>query len=233
MGDTREAMDRMYRLQRHFYDATRKHYLIGRDTMIQRMEIRPGDRVAEIGCGTARNLIHLAKRHPSGHLYGLDASEQMLQTAALNLRRAGLQGRVRLKQALAEEFDHRNTFHLDQPLDVVYFSYALSMIPTWQAALDAAFANLAPGRALYIVDFWDQAELPAAFRAVLTRWLTLFGVQHRPELLARLRQWAEESRCRLAIESLNGRYAYLATLTKPFDDTVDCREAAATLVAEG
>jgi S-adenosylmethionine-diacylgycerolhomoserine-N-methlytransferase len=217
MPDARDAMDRMYCLQRHFYDATRKHYLLGRDTLIERMDVRAGDRVAEIGCGTARNLVLLAQRHPAVRLYGLDASNAMLKTAHANLSRAQLDGRVILCQGLAEELDYTRTFLLDKPLDVIYFSYALSMIPTWEAALEAAFANLAPGRALYIVDFWDQAELPAPFRAALKKWLELFGVHHRPELMARLDQWAEEGRCRLAVKSLHGRYAYIAAVFKPKD----------------
>ena len=36
MGDAAPAalMDRLYRRQRHFYDVTRKHYLLGRDRLI-------------------------------------------------------------------------------------------------------------------------------------------------------------------------------------------------------
>lgn len=32
--DHANLMDRIYRRQRHFYDATRKYYLLGRDPMI-------------------------------------------------------------------------------------------------------------------------------------------------------------------------------------------------------
>ena len=53
-------MDRMYRMQRYFYDVTRKYYLLGRDQLLEQMEVRAGEHVLEIGCGTARNLIALA-----------------------------------------------------------------------------------------------------------------------------------------------------------------------------
>ena len=79
---TTEEMDRMYRLQRYFYDATRKYYLLGRDQLLREMALQPGDRVLEIGCGTARNLIVLARQRPDVTCYGLDASHEMLATAA-------------------------------------------------------------------------------------------------------------------------------------------------------
>ena len=50
-------MDRVYRRQRHIYDFTRKYYLFGRDRLIDAMQPKPGARILEVGCGTARNLI--------------------------------------------------------------------------------------------------------------------------------------------------------------------------------
>ena len=43
-------MDRMYRMQRYFYDVTRKYYLLGRDQLLEQMEVRAGELVLEIGC---------------------------------------------------------------------------------------------------------------------------------------------------------------------------------------
>jgi hypothetical protein len=40
-------------------------------------------------------------------------------------------------------------------------SYALSMIPDWERAIDAALAALNPGGQLHIVDFGQQEGLPA------------------------------------------------------------------------
>ena len=88
--DARESMDRMYRLQRHFYDLTRKYYLFGRDGLIERLDARPGETVLEVGCGTARNLVRLARRYPGARLHGLDASEAMLLTAAAKLARLAM-----------------------------------------------------------------------------------------------------------------------------------------------
>jgi S-adenosylmethionine-diacylgycerolhomoserine-N-methlytransferase len=75
-------MDRMYRVQRHIYDLTRKFYLFGRDTLIASLPVRAGETLCEVGCGTARNLVMLAKRHPRARFFGVDASEEMLKSAA-------------------------------------------------------------------------------------------------------------------------------------------------------
>ena len=62
--DHAARMDRIYRFERHLYDPLRKFFLFGRDRLLKRLEVRPGDRVLEVGCGTARNLIKLYRRHP-------------------------------------------------------------------------------------------------------------------------------------------------------------------------
>src|SRR5215469_8191240 len=111
-GDTAQRMDRMYRYQRHIYDATRKFYLLGRDGLIERMSLLPGDRVVEIGCGTGRNLVALARRYPGIHLYGVDPSAVMLRSAAAHIRRAGLETRIRLAYGIGEQLDGRAMFGL-------------------------------------------------------------------------------------------------------------------------
>ena len=98
MSDAGLLMDRMYRRQRHIYDATRKYYLLGRDGAIAALAPLPGETVLEIGCGTGRNLISVARRFPSAAVYGLDVSSAMLATAHAAIDRAGLGGRVMLAQ---------------------------------------------------------------------------------------------------------------------------------------
>jgi len=211
---TTEEMDRMYRLQRYIYDFTRKYYLLGRDRLLREMELQPGQRVLEIGCGTARNLILLAQKRPDVACYGLDASHEMLATAAGKVNRAKLSSRITLRHCLAEELDHARTFNLAEPFDAAFFSYSLSMIPTWPEAIDAALANLKPRAAFYVVDFWDQTGWPAWFRVVLKRWLDLFHVHYRPELLDHLRQLEAQGIGTLTLQPVAGRYAYLAIFRK-------------------
>ena len=79
MGDIAAAalMDRLYRRQRHFYDVTRKYYLLGRDRLIEGIAPPPGGRVLEIGCGTARKLVGAPHAWPDAHFFGIDISAEM------------------------------------------------------------------------------------------------------------------------------------------------------------
>ena len=207
-------MDRIYRNQRHVYDLTRRYFLLGRETLIKRMEIEEGDRVLEIGCGTARNLIHLARRVSSIELFGIDASGEMLKSARRNIVRAGMQQRIRLECCLAEGFSPLTAFRSTEPFDAVFFSYSLSMIPNWRPALDRGLLHLKTGRSLWVVDFWDQRGLPGWFANGLKQWLNLFHVHPRLEVLEYFRELEMLGHISLFIEPLYRRYAYLVRLTK-------------------
>jgi len=105
-------------------------------------------------------------------------------------------------------------FGREAPFDTIFFSYCLSMIPTWPGAIDAALANLKPGGTLLIVDFWDQKDLPGPFAAGLKRWLSLFHVHYRPEVHDALADLGRSGKADVAFESVARRYAYIATITK-------------------
>lgn len=207
-------MDRIYRSQKGVYDLTRAYYLLGRDQLLERLAGESPGVVLEMGCGTARNLIKLARLLPRAELLGIDASAEMLGQAGLAVERAGLSQRIRLARALAEDTDPKALFGLAQPLDAVLFSYSLSMIPTWREAVDRALALLRPGGVLWAVDFWDQGGWPAWFRGALGLWLGLFHVRRRPELLDFFEDLEVRGKVRLSLEGVRGRYAYLARLEK-------------------
>jgi S-adenosylmethionine-diacylgycerolhomoserine-N-methlytransferase len=180
-ADAAHRMDRMYRHQRHVYDLTRKYYLLGRDGLIRDLAPAPGHRVLEIGCGTGRNLVRAARRYPAARFFGVDVSGEMLASAARGVARAGLASRIGLARADATLLDPAAVFG-EPAFERVYFSYTLSMIPDWEAALDRALAAVAPGGELQIVDFGTQEGLPAAARRALRRWLALFDVTPRDRL---------------------------------------------------
>lgn len=205
-------MDDMYRLQRHIYDITRRYYLLGRDELIEELRLDAGETVAEIGCGTGRNLVHMARRYPTARFFGLDASTEMLQTAQAKVDKAGLSDRIPLVHGFAQEFDPRVAFALDGPLDRIVFSYSLSMIPPWRESIDHALASLKPGGRVHIVDFGDQAGLPKWFRGVLFWWLDRFGVHVRPELMDYLRELKASGRAQVDIRPICRGYAFRADL---------------------
>ena len=184
-GNHAALMDRIYRRQRYIYDFTRKYYLFGRDRLIAQMALKPGDRVIEVGCGTARNLVKIAEKYPGVRLYGLDASSEMLVSARQSVTQAGLAGQAKLVQAYAEALSPA-LFGEAEPFDAVVFSYSLSMIPDWKQALRAAVGSLAPGGKLHIADFGDLKGLGWPVEWILRAWLGLFHVVPREELLTTL-----------------------------------------------
>ncbi|WP_375198135.1 class I SAM-dependent methyltransferase [Sphingobium sp.] len=174
-------MDSVYRRQRHFYDLSRKYYLLGRDGLIADLAPPPGGAVLEIGCGTGRNLVAAGKAWPEARLYGVDISEAMLETARKAVARAGMADRVVLAQGDACAFDAAALFGRAE-FERVFISYALSMIPDWRSALKQAARCVADAGKLEIVDFGQQDGLPAFWKRALFGWLARFHVAPRADL---------------------------------------------------
>jgi len=200
-------MDKVYRHQRHFYDFTRKYYLLGRDRLIRELGVRPAQSVVEIGCGTARNLIRIARAYPGALLYGVDASAEMLRSASASVARHKLKPRIHLAAGLAESVTPA-LFKLSAPFDHIIFSYSLSMIPDWRGALGAALGALAPDGHIHIVDFGDLKGINPLFANGLLAWLRFFHVTPRGEFLSHLE--AAATRGKIGnLTVLSGRYAFL------------------------
>jgi S-adenosylmethionine-diacylgycerolhomoserine-N-methlytransferase len=214
IGNQRERLNKLYRFQRHFYDLTRRFFLFGRDSMLREMNVQPGERVLEIACGTGRNLLELSRLVPPARLYGLDASDEMLKTAASKLDAQDLQKYIVLRQGLAEDFSFQDTFGLGAPFDKIFISYSLSMFPAWRAALENALCNLKPGGDLYILDFWDGAALPGWFNRLLRWWLGLFKVYARPEFFEFLKASSSEGTGESDVSAVGRRYAFIAHFHK-------------------
>jgi S-adenosylmethionine-diacylgycerolhomoserine-N-methlytransferase len=207
-------MDGVYRRQRHFYDLTRKYYLLGRDRMIAGLGVPPNGTVLELGCGTGRNIILAARHHPDARFFGLDISSEMLETASAALGREELQHKVRLAQGDATAFDAGKLFAREN-FDRVFISYSLSMIPGWEKAVSAALAALKPGGSLHIVDFGRQERLPRWFRAALRAWLAKFHVAPRDSLHEVLESICQQEAANLSFETLYRGYAVHAIVRKP------------------
>jgi S-adenosylmethionine-diacylgycerolhomoserine-N-methlytransferase len=213
MSDAAALMDRMYRRQRYIYDLSRKLYLLGRDAMIAEVGARPGDAILEIGCGTARNLIKLAGAYPQAQCCGLDVSSEMLDSAQRAINRARLTTRIALARGDAAAFDAAALFRRSL-FERIVISYALSMIPPWREVLAHALDALAPGGSLHIVDFGDQAGLPAPFRRALELWLGAFDVTPRRDLATTLGDLTAQRGMRLTAVSRFRGYAFHAIVER-------------------
>jgi S-adenosylmethionine-diacylgycerolhomoserine-N-methlytransferase len=143
----RETMTNYYKIQSHFYDSTRWAFLYGRKRLIEKLDIREGDRVIEIGCGTGANFPAVQNRlRNTGELIGIDCSGPMLRKAE---RRAQQNGWTNV-QLLDREYGKET---ITQGADVVLFSYSLSMIEEWRTALSCAQSELRDGGRVGVLDF--------------------------------------------------------------------------------
>ncbi len=92
----------------------------GRIQAIQRMGIRPGDRILEVGVGTGINLA----LYPSGcAITGVDLSGPMLEKARERAIKKGIRD-VRLL-----EMDAADMKFPDDTFDIVYAPYLISVVP--------------------------------------------------------------------------------------------------------
>jgi S-adenosylmethionine-diacylgycerolhomoserine-N-methlytransferase len=207
------TMDKVYGVQRHFYDVTRKYYLLGRDRLIRNLNAAPDHVLLEVGCGTGRNLAVVGQHYADTQLFGLDISSEMLKSAQGAMIKAGLQGRSKLARADATAFNAETLFGL-HGFDRIMLSYTLSMIPDWRGAITASLDALAEQGELHIVDFGMQSRLPKWFGRGLRRWLSKFHVTPRDTLHNYCQQIAQERGLRYQFESLYRDYAWSVVMTR-------------------
>lgn len=152
-----------------------------RTRAVSRLDLNPGDRVLEIGCGTGRNLALLAGAVAAeGKVYGVDLSEGMLAEADELCRESALRN-VALIHADAGDYI------LPEPVDAVIFSLSYAVIPHHKDALRQAWKQLRPGGRLVIMD----AKLPDGVLGKLLHpfviWTSRLTVLGNPDV----RPWEE------------------------------------------
>ncbi len=212
-GDAGQRMDRMYRMQRHIYDATRRYYLLGRTTLIDGLAPPDGSTVLEIGCGTGWNLIEMARTYPRVKLYGFDVSAVMLETARRKVAKAGLQNRITLAIGDATTFSGYQLFGV-QAFDRIVASYVLSMIPGWQEVMARSAQQLTAGGAVHIVDFGAADGLLTPVKIGLHAWLDNFDVTPRVALKAEISRLARLQQLTPHFDEFYRGYAQYAVLSR-------------------
>jgi S-adenosylmethionine-diacylgycerolhomoserine-N-methlytransferase len=141
-------MSGYYAWQSRIYDATRWAFLFGRDTVLDDLQLKPGDRVVEIGCGTGRNLEGILNRvGDNGEVLAIDCAKPMLEQCAKRIRKKGWSN----IQLIDREYG--STPVAEGSADVVLMSYSLSMIPDWERVVNCAARELKTGGKIGVVDF--------------------------------------------------------------------------------
>ena len=141
-------MESFYAGQADAYDSFRKRLLKGREELWDALEVPTGGVWVDMGGGTGSNLEYFGKRIADlQQVHVVDLSQSLLEVAS---KRAQERGWDNVKAVAADA----TTYRPDQPVDVVTFSYSLTMIPDWFAAIENALAMLKPGGLLGVVDFY-------------------------------------------------------------------------------
>ena len=150
-----DRMESFYQGQAEAYDDFRKRLLRGRQELYDRIHVPDGGVWVEMGGGTGSNLEYLGDR--IGRLskaYIVDLSPSLLEVAADRAKQRGWSN-VEVVEADA------TAWQVDGGADVVTFSYSLTMIPNWFAAIDNASSVLRPTGKLGVVDFYVSRKFPA------------------------------------------------------------------------
>lgn len=153
--DHAERMENFYSGQADAYDDFRKRLLHGRQELWDRIDVNPGAVWVDMGGGTGSNLQFLGDRiNQLGHVYVVDLASSLLKVAS--------------ERAKTNNWNHVTAVEADATLwqpeggaDVVTFSYSLTMIPNWFAAIENAYRMLKPGGVIGVVDFYVSRKHPA------------------------------------------------------------------------
>jgi S-adenosylmethionine-diacylgycerolhomoserine-N-methlytransferase len=210
-GDAAARLQAFYAPQADAYDDFRERLLKGRGELVRQLVLPARARVVELGAGTGRNLDHFGERLNAFESFELvDLCPALLAEAR---KRAVRHPNVQVVEADAARY------RPESPADCVIFSYSLTMIPEWRAALDNAVTILKPDGQLAVVDFTTAPQQGRLASAFWRSWFGHDGVhldrQHVHELRERCwHQWFDERRA--AIPYLPGlRVPYYLFIGQP------------------
>lgn len=207
-----ERLTEFYAPQAEHYDRFREKLLHGRAELIASLPVPDGAHIVELGGGTGRN----------GELFGatLDriASLEIVDLCQPLLDRA--RERARHLPKLRVSDGDAATWQPAQPVDCVYFSYSLTMIPAWRSALRNAIGMLKIDGILGVVDFHVSDRHPppgiarhnALSRWFWPRWFRHDGVQLESGRLATLCDLLPDHE----LTEAHGSVPYLPLLRVPY-----------------
>ena len=154
-----ETYDRYASLLSFGQDARWRRFLL------DRVPVSPGARVLYVACGTGAISMGLAQRYGCA-VVGVDLSPEMLAEARRRIVSAGLEERIQLAEARAEDlpFD-------DASFDAVTFGYLLRYVEDPRATLAELARVVRPGGRIAGLDFAvPPGSLPRAAWRVYVRY---------------------------------------------------------------
>ena len=128
-------------------------------------ELRPGERVVDVGCGAGIDSLIAAKKvGPNGRVIGVDMTPSMLKKARQGAKEAGLKN-VEFREGYAEELPI-----VDGWAEVVISNGVLNLMPDKSAALEEMSRVLKPNGRLQIGDILVQKAVPESAKRKIDLW---------------------------------------------------------------
>ncbi len=130
------------------------------------LALEPGQTVLDLGSGGGIDVLLSAKRvGPSGKVYGLDMTDEMLALARENQRKAGATNVEFLKGAI-------ESIPLpDNSVDVIISNCVINLSSDKDAVLREAFRVLKPGGRFAVSDVVVRGDVPADVRRNMELWV--------------------------------------------------------------
>ena len=130
------------------------------------IDLQPGQTVLDLGSGGGIDVLLSAKRvGPTGKVYGLDMTDDMLSLARENQRKAGATNVEFLKGTI-------EAIPLpDQSVDVIISNCVINLSADKDAVLREAFRVLKPGGRFAVSDVVIRGEVPAEIRRSMELWV--------------------------------------------------------------
>lgn len=168
----------IYRKRAKRYDFTANlYYLMGfrewayRRQAVAALDLRPGDKVVEIGCGTGLNFPLLQEAvGPEGRIIGVDLTDAMLAQAR---QRVADNGWSNVDLVLSDAA----AFQFPAGIDGILSTFALTLAPEYDQVIRRGSQALAPGRRWVILDFKMPANWLANLAPLLAFLTSPFGVR--------------------------------------------------------
>ena len=130
------------------------------------IELRAGETVLDLGSGGGIDVLLSAKRvGPTGKVYGLDMTDDMLALARENQRKAGVQNVEFLKGEIEQIPLPDNT------VDVIISNCVINLSADKDRVLAEAFRVLKPGGRFAVSDVVVRGEVPAVIRRHVELWI--------------------------------------------------------------
>ena len=129
-------------------------------------ELRPGEVVLDLGSGGGIDVLLSARRvGPSGKAYGLDMTDEMLELARENQRKAGI-ANVEFLKGTIEEIPLP-----DASVDVIISNCVINLSADKDRVLREAFRVLKPGGRFAVSDVVTKGEVPAPIKKSMELWI--------------------------------------------------------------